>query len=104
LALNGLSFKPTDQHFQNFFPLLNIGYVRCKKGCREKISTTARFSLLAFRDNVPQNEPKYKTVTRSTDSSRMSYFFFVIALTAVLAVAVQGNQGAAFPLKQPLEC
>jgi hypothetical protein len=26
----------------------------------------------------------------------MSYFFFIIALTAVLAVAVQGNQGRYF--------
>jgi hypothetical protein len=66
------------------------------KGCHKKISTTARFSLLDFRDNTAKSEPKYETVTRSTDSSRMSYFFFIIALTAVLAVAVQGNQGRYF--------
>jgi len=66
-----------------------VGSVGCKKGCREKTSTTAR-------DNMGKNEPTYKTVTRSTDSSRMSYFFFIIELTSVLAVAVQGNQGRHF--------
>jgi len=66
------------------------------KVCHEKISTTARFSLLEFRDNMAKNEPKYETVTHSTDSSRISYFFFIITLTAVLAVAVQGNQGRHF--------
>jgi hypothetical protein len=60
----------------------------CQKGCREKISTRARFSPLAFGDNLGKNVPKYKKVTRSTDSSRMSYLFFIIALTAVLAVAL----------------
>jgi hypothetical protein len=73
-------------------PLSIVGSVECKNVCREKISTTARFSPLAFRDNLAKNELKYKTVAGSTDSSRMSYFFYIIALTVVLAVAVQGNQ------------
>ena len=56
-----------------------MGSVRCKKGCREKTSTTARFSLLAFRDKLGKDEPKYKIVTRSNEISRMSYFFFILA-------------------------
>jgi hypothetical protein len=65
---------------------------------REKISIKARYSPLAFRDNLVNNEQKHKTVTPPppTDSSRMPYFFFIITLTAVLAMAVQRNQGRHF--------
>jgi hypothetical protein len=95
LALQGLSLKPTNQHFQNVAPL-NRRFRGMSEGMLWENFDSNIFAVAVWRQLGQKRAYIYKTVTRSTDSSRMTYFFFIIALTAVLAMAVQGNQGRHF--------